>query len=322
MLFNKSYLIPQWLDKIIFEDFQALYDPKPMEVVYNPDQPYDFVKLYLGTYFPRSYAEAYGITSHLLSMDAFRLHYMEYKEINLFDFCCGTGGEIIGTICALQSQLPNLQRVNVDAFDANPYAIRFLHHLVSAVNKVKDMRVQININPQGIFIESEREIDDIVNLTNVQYQFMMSFKAINEFVQHQLFITNAYELVASKLFHLLSKYGVFVMTDITTRLNDSNQFYPQMMNTGLNNFLRKTTLYKSIVPGACFNNERLCSGCYMQDTYYVTHSKKRLDASKIAYRVVCKSEFANELMINTPRYQCRATNQQADKNLPYNYICH
>lgn len=58
---NKSVILPKWIDKIIFDDFEAVYEPCPMEVVYNPDQPYEFVKLYLGTYFPRSFAEAYSI---------------------------------------------------------------------------------------------------------------------------------------------------------------------------------------------------------------------------------------------------------------------
>lgn len=310
--------IPEWLDKIIYNDFRAVYEPRPMEVVFNPDQPYDFVKLYLGTYFPRSYAEAYGITSQILSIKGFKEHYINLEEINLLDFCCGTGGEIIGTIVALQSKLPNLKRVNVDAFDANVDAVRFLFHLMSAVNSSKEMRITININPQCIYINSEQEIKDIVNLTNVQYHFMMSFKAINEFVQHKTFDKNAYELIASHLFPLLSPDGVFIMTDVSTKLNDSILFYPQMMNIGLNNYIKRTSLYKSIIPAACFNHEGICSGCYMQDSFYVTHTRKLKDISKVAYRVLCKTNFAVELMHNSPKKDCRAINNMADKNLPYN----
>ena len=310
--------IPQWLDKIIYDDFDAVYEPSPAEVVYNPDQSYDFVKLYLGTYFPRSYAEAYGITMQILSIQGFLERYIEWEEINLFDFCCGTGGEIIGTIVALQSKLPNLKRVNVDAFDANVEAIRFLYHLMSSVNNASEMKVEIHINPQCIFIESEQEIMDIVSLSNVQYHFMMSFKAINEFVQHKTFNTNAYELVASHLLPLLSQFGVFIMSDVATKLNDSIIFYPQMMNIGLNHYIKETSLYKSIIPSACFEHERTCKGCYMQDIFYVTHRKKSLDVSKVAYRVLCKLEFATELLYKKSKTSCRATNQLADKNLPYN----
>ncbi|MBR5653295.1 MAG: hypothetical protein IKX22_04370 [Prevotella sp.] len=311
--------IPRWLDKIIYDDFNAVYEPRPAEVVYNPDQSYDFVKLYLGTYFPRSYAEAYGITLQILSIKGFLEHFIKLEEINLLDFCCGTGGEIIGTIVALQSKLPNLKRVNVDAFDANVEAIRFLYHLMSLVNNASEMRVEIIINPQCIFIESEREIKDIVNLSNVPYHFIMSFKAINEFIQHKTFNMNAYELIASYLLPLLSQHGVFIMSDVATKLNDSTMFYPQIMNVGLNRFLKKTSLYKSIIPTACFNHEGICIGCYMQDTFYVTHRKKNRDISKVAYRVLCKSDFATELLDNIPTNSCRATNQLADKNSPYIY---
>lgn len=309
--------IPLWLDKVLYDDFNAVYEPRPMEVVYNPDQPFDFVRLYLGTYFPRSYAEAYGITSQIISIEGFSNYLTGLEEINLFDFCCGTGGEIIGTIVALQTYLPNLKRVNVDAYDANVEAIRIMHHLIPAVNKAPEMRVEVNVNPQCVFIESEQEIQDIVNLSNVQYHFMMSFKALNEFVQHKTFNKNAYELIASYLFPLLSPNGVFIMTDVATKLNDSEMFYPQLMNVGLNNYLRDSSLYKSIIPTACFCHEEVCPGCYMQDTFYVTHRKKVQDVSKVVYRVLCKSDFAIELMQNISIKSCRATNQLADKNSPY-----
>ncbi|MBR3530454.1 MAG: hypothetical protein IKN83_03725 [Bacteroidaceae bacterium] len=314
---KNNITFPQWLDKIIYDDFNAVYEPRPAEVVYNPDQYFDFVKLYLGTYFPRSYAEAYGITLQILSIEGFLDRFIELEEINVLDFCCGTGGEIIGVIVALQSKLPNLKRVNVDAFDANADAIHFLYHLMSSVNNASEMNVKININPQCIFIESEQEIKDIVSYSNVQYHFMMSFKAINEFVQHKTFKTNAYELVASYLLPLLSQYGVFIMSDVASKLNDGTMFYPQLMNVGLNRFIKETSHFKSIIPTACFIHEENCTGCYMQDIFYVTHSKKSRDISKVAYRVLCKSDFAAELLFDKSSCSCRATNQLADKNSPY-----
>lgn len=314
----KHIVIPQWLDKIIFDDFDAVYEPRPMDVVYNADQPFDFVKLYLGTYFPRSYAEAFGITTHLLSHDTFVKHLLGLKDINILDFCCGTGGEIIGTIVALQSYLPNLKRINIDAFDANSDAVCFLHHLIESVNNAEEIKIKININPQCVFVESEQEIQDIVNYTNVQYQFIMSYKAINEFIQHKTFESNAYELVASHFLPLLSQHGAFIMTDISSRLDKNTPYYPQLMNTGLNNYIRKSSQYKSIIPASCFNHENACAGCYMQDSFLVTHRKKTRDISKVAYRVVCRTELANEILCNRPIRACRATNQMADKNLPYN----
>ena len=79
---NKSVILPIWLDKIIFDDFEAVYEPRPMEVVYNPDQPYEFIKLYLGTYFPRSFAEVYSILASLMTNDNYKQSLYNLQEIN------------------------------------------------------------------------------------------------------------------------------------------------------------------------------------------------------------------------------------------------
>lgn len=187
--------LPKWLDKIIYTDFKAIFEPHPQEVVYNPDQPYEFVRIYLGTYFPRSYAEAFCIVNNLLENSNYLSSIYALEEVNILDFCCGTGGEIIGLIDILQSKLPNLKRINIDAFDANPEAIRFLYHLMKTVVASGNIGIDININPQGLFVSSEQELSDLVNLTNVQYHFIVSFKALNEFIQHSTFKYRQYSSV-------------------------------------------------------------------------------------------------------------------------------
>lgn len=230
--------LPKWLDKIIYTDFKAIFEPHPQEVVYNPDQPYEFVRIYLGTYFPRSYAEAFCIVNNLLENSNYLSSIYALEEVNILDFCCGTGGEIIGLIDILQSKLPNLKRINIDAFDANPEAIRFLYHLMKTVVASGNIGIDININPQGLFVSSEQELSDLVNLTNVQYHFIVSFKALNEFIQHSTFKNaNAYTLISSYFLPLLSNEGVFILLDVTTKLNNSERFYPQVLNAGVNSFV-------------------------------------------------------------------------------------
>ena len=298
---NKSVILPIWLDKIIFDDFEAVYEPRPMEVVYNPDQPYEFIKLYLGTYFPRSFAEVYSILASLMTNDNYKQSLYNLQEINVLDFCCGTGGEIIGLLVALSENLPNLKRVNINAYDANPDAIRFLYHLTESVERAPEFRLEIHINPQCIYVESEQEIQEVINVSNMQYHFMMSFKAINEFVQHGTFNgNNPYELIASYFSPLLKTNGIFIISDVTTKVDNGTLYYPQMMNSGINRFLKNSQQYKSIVPNACYHYEDQCSGCYMQDIFYVSHREKNNDISKIAYRIICNISFAQEVMAGYP----------------------
>lgn len=313
--------IPGWLDKIIYKDFEAIFEPRPQDVVYNPDQPYEFVRVYLGTYFPRSYSESFCIVNNLLENCNYHARITALEEINILDFCCGTGGEIVGLIDVLQSNLPNLKRINIDAFDANPDAIRFLYHMMEAVAESGHVRVSININPQGLFVSSEQELADLVNLTNVQYHFVVSFKALNEFVQHNTFANkNVYSLVSSYFLPLLSDVGVFILSDVTTRLNDSASFYPQILNAGINSIINSSkNEFKTLYPYPCYFHELACNGCYMQDVFTVSHSRKRNDVSKVVYRIICRKNFADAVVTTQFHHSCRNNNPLADKNLPYNH---
>lgn len=317
----KHKLLPKWLDNILYNEFAAVYEPHPQDVVYNPDQPYEFVKVYLGTYFPRSYSEAYCIVNNLLDNANYYDKINGLEEINILDFCCGTGGEIVGLIDVLQSYLPNLKRINIDAFDANPDAIRFLYHLMESVAKSENIRVNININPQGLFVSSEQELIDLVNLTNVQYHFIVSFKALNEFVQHGTFANkNAYSLISSYFLPLLSDVGVFILSDVTTKLNEGAFFYPQILNAGINSFVKShKNEFKTLYPYPCYFNEEICNGCYMQDIFTVSHSRKINDVSKVAYRILCRKNFADLIVSSGSHQSCRQNNPLADKNHPYNH---
>lgn len=313
--------LPKGLDKIIYTDFEAIFEPRPQEVVYNPDQSYEFVRIYLGTYFPRSYAEAFCIVNNLLENSNYLSNVYTLEEVNILDFCCGTGGEIIGLIDVLQSKLPNLKRINIDAFDANPDAILFLYHLTESVVESGNIRVDININPQGIFVSSEQELSDLVNLTNVQYHFIISFKALNEFIQHGTFANkNVYSLISSYFLPLLSDVGVLILSDVATKLNNSELFYPQILNAGINSFVNScNNEFKTLYPYPCYFYEKTCNGCYMQDIFTVSHSRKRNDVSKVAYRIISRKSFADTIITSDVNQSCKKNTPLADKKLPYNH---
>lgn len=316
----KSVFLPKWLDEIIYDDFEAVYEPRPQEVEYNPDQQFEFVKLYLGTYFPRSYSEAYCIMSRMFDNPAYKLVMSQFEEINILDFCCGTGGEIFGLIHSLNDNLPNLKRVNVDAFDANPDAIRFLYHLMEKINNAPDITLEVNIVPQGFYVETELDLVDFVSLPNFLYHFIVSFKALNEFVQSNTFPNkNVYELVSSYLLPLLDEKGILILSDVTTSLKgEKGVFYPTVMNNGINASLARFKSYKTAIPHPCYHYEDKCQGCYMQESFYVTHSRRSHDLSKVAYRVIGRSNFVDYIMNNNQCSSCRFLDINADKSLPYN----
>lgn len=313
---NNHIKLPQWLDDIIFNEFAAEYNPQPEIVQYTPDN-MDFDKIYLGTYFPRSYAEAYCIMERLLSNKNYCDVLAAEQELNILDFCCGTAGELIGMISILQDQLPHIKRINIDAFDANEMYIFNIFHIIKKIQKY--FTIKVNINPQCIFVEKEQHLDDIVNTTNHQYHIILSFKALNEFIQSNTFPNdNVYKKVSEKFLPLLTDNGILILSDLTNKYDKKGFYYPVKMNEGLNSLLRANRAYKSIFPYSCYHYEHKCEGCYMQDMIYVTHSHKVRDISKVAYRIMGKCNLANHIVADIKPNTCRGVNYQADKNAPYN----
>ena len=57
---TNNILLPQWLDNLIFNELNAKYCPS-FSTMTNIDDDKEKTLNYLGTYFPRSYAESYTI---------------------------------------------------------------------------------------------------------------------------------------------------------------------------------------------------------------------------------------------------------------------
>lgn len=107
--------LPQWLDDLIYKDIKANYQPCRSDmIVLNWDKA-EIIK-YLGTYFPRSFAESYCV---------FTKYFSEYKDVfvqettlNIFDFGCGTGGELFGLLFAIIENL-SIPTISIKALDGN-----------------------------------------------------------------------------------------------------------------------------------------------------------------------------------------------------------
>lgn len=309
--------LPQCLDSIIYDKFKAVYEPRPLDVVSNLYQPYDFVKLYLGTYFPRSFAEAYCIMLKLLQNPRYKAVISQIESINILDFCCGTGGEIFGMICVLCSSFPNLKRINIDAIDGNVDALRYLYHLQEALKTSGNIRVELYITPLCLSVETEQDMADLIKMLNMRYHYILSFKALNEFVQkNTLSNENVYGKITAFLLPLLMSNGSFILSDVTSKHCD--KYYPELMNKGINDALRVNPNYKSIIPYSCYYMEAQCvEGCYMQDMFMVSHSRKEKDKTKVAYRILCNKDFADAVMTGTCQSICKVVDYSADKSAPY-----
>lgn len=259
-------VLPRWLDDLIFKELNAKYCPRYADMT-NIDDNKEKTLNYLGTYFPRSYAESYCIFSEYFKAN--KTTYENKKELSIFDFGSGTGGEIIGLLTVLNEQLPNLKKVRIVALDGNQDALRIYEKVLLKFCNQSDF--DIDNHSASIYIEDFYDLHILDQVLNKKYDIIISFKAICEFVtKNQFEQQNAYEHISKFLVPKLNKGGIMLLEDITTYNNTSQEWLPKMMDKGV-----KTTDCNVVLRNDGYNQ-----------TYTISHSNKLNDISKVAWRMI------------------------------------
>lgn len=257
--------LPKWLDDLLFNKLSAIYSRKNTNLVVL-DWKQDDIRCYLGTYFPRSYSESYVIFSKYLGQN--RLQYQNKEELSIFDFGCGTGGELIGFIVAVSERLSSVKKITIKALDGNACALRYLERILDAASE--QTGIELNYQVMPIVIDDFYDMGIVTSTITQVYDFIISFKAVCEFVTRRQFEKrNPYEHILNELSPKLKTDGIVCLADITSFNEISQDWLPKMLDRA------------SIANGLDIVSRN--SG--FNEEYHVTHSCYTNDISKIAWRI-------------------------------------
>lgn len=225
------------------------------------------IKKYLGTYFPRSYVEAFCLYS-----DYFKAHLEEYKDrknLSVFDFGCGTGGEILGFLEAIEQNLPSVEVVKVRALDGNHHALRALERIIERRRSISKLVVSLKTMP--VMIDDFYDLGVVRSVIDDMFDFFMTWKSICEFVTKQQFEEyNPYANIIQVFSDILVPDGRMLITDVSTKNGTSKEWLPNMLDVGIKE------------SGAVILDRN--SG--FNEIFVVKHSHFACDQSKIAWRFI------------------------------------
>lgn len=262
--------LPSWLDDYIFEELGAKYCRSNADMTVIDWDKADVLN-YLGTYFPRSYVEAFCIFE-----DYFRREtgLLERERIAVFDFGSGTGGEIIGLLTILdeyREKFGKLREVEVTAFDGNFHALRLYESVLEQLKSRIGLTVRSRVIP--VVVDDFYDLSVLESVLNGGYDLFISFKAICEFVTKRRFEEkNPYAHVAETFLPRLNDGGVMLLEDVSSCNKISCEWLPCMMDAGLTD-------------SGCRVTER--NSGYNQ-LFSVSHSRKRDDVTKVVWRIIQK----------------------------------
>lgn len=285
--------LPAYLDDLIFNHLNAVYAPDFQRFDLNLDLSKDEVLKYLGTYFPRSYAESFCIFDNIFQNRSFQKIITEKKTLNILSVGSGTGGDLIGLLTIIVKYCPKAIEVNICALDGNIQSLTVLEQIVDSFN----LQIPQNINlttEQSVFdsipsIESKQAFDN-------EYDFIISFKLICEIISMgQGSLDNSYYDFAHKFLPMLSTNGLCVLLDVTTKPLHTT-YNPILMNRQLNQALRELNEYGTLLPVPCsIFNKNCYFDCFHQQTFTVTHTMHTNDQSRVAYRIIVPSELKKQI---------------------------
>ena len=289
--------LPDWLDKYLFLDLGAKYSPDHSRFVYNLNLSKDEIKVYLGTYFPRSYVEVDSIFKEFYHNSNYVSLVGSRSSISILDLGCGTGGDVFGLLSFLESSEPSLASVKLLAIDGNQIALRFFEIIMAEFRKHSRLHIDYRIGP--VFIENE---DDLIFLSDVvsdKYNLILSCKSICEMLTKKRIENKAYKQTASILSKKLTDDGIMLIEDVTIKCPATERFIPYMFNAELNEFVSDNNDFATIYPTVCKGKESKCKeGCFSNKIIKVTHSAKENDISKIIYRIIGRKSFADIIIVS------------------------
>lgn len=289
---------PKWLDKYLFSDLGAKYSPNHSRFEYNLNLNTGEIKVYLGTYFPRSFVEVKSIFEEFSQNSNYLSLVGERTSVSILDLGCGTGGDIFGLLSFLEKYEPPLESVKLLAIDGNQIALRFFEKIMAEFKKHSRLKIDYRIGP--VFIESENDLNLVSDVLSDKYDLILSCKAICEMLAKRHIKNKAYKQTASMLSSKLTDKGIMLIEDVTIKSPATEKFIPYMLNAELNEFVAENDEFATIYPTACKDKESKCiNGCFFKKEIRVTHSAKNNDISKIIYRIIGKKPFAENIVVSS-----------------------
>lgn len=302
--------------KIAYEQFGAIYSPGNSEVRFNLEANSERLKVYLGTYWPRTYVETYTVFGEVFDLWSQALPRKYAGPIRILDIGSGTGACFCGLLMLLENRCIPLSQVQVVSMDGNQGALDLQRNFVGKIfpgwGNLETVHQRFD-SPQ--LFASQLSWGAKANL-GARYDFILCSKFLSEF-----YFPNGpvgpWSGMVPDIIGLADKtltpYGCLYIADITEPIRPK-LFLPMVYNDEIRNFYRlarRQPDIETIIPFSCLDNACRCtdSQCFSRREFNCMPINSSNVRSKIWYRVFARRMVAQ--LIRTIKF--------ADSIMPMKY---
>jgi len=294
--------LPEQLDKFLFNDLGARFEQSRHAMMVQRDAGPDEVRRYLGTYWPRSFAESFRLFELLFWNNEVRHALLDRESIDILCIGPGTGGEVFGLLHLLQYLDRPYIRVRCFVYEPNTHAEQALHAI--AARFFPNLLIEeLSAVPAAGYRQTFDAIQTVIGQTGLRCDIVLCSKCVNEMYSAEYNAgMNAYERLALVAEQVLQPEGVLAVIDICTRPDEQNlaPFVPQILNRELTTYeQRPGSLLRTIFPLSCAFHAHQCENngeCFTCMVTPVSYGGRDEYPSKSCARVLARRAFAGRIL--------------------------
>ena len=282
----------------IYNDMGAEYYQNYKDVMINVDNDNEKNLKYLGTYFPRSFKEAYTIYDNIFSNGYIYNEFSSKHIINILDIGSGTGGNLIGLLQILCEKFNN-KEINIISVDGNKNALELQKKLIDNIKDFVNLngnRIRYKFHIMKFENKDEIELKLKKIMSSSSMDIIHSFKFLNELYNMDYDKNKGSYKNILKLGELyLKNNGLLCLVDVTSKVNN-REFMSIIINKECREYLKENTSNLNyIIPLCCALNYNECvrpNSCFSR---YQINTRYELwnDLSKISYKLFIKDPLGN-----------------------------
>ncbi len=241
------------------------------------------IRTYLGTYWPKTFAEVFAVFSSYIKMGDFVNKFEEKDKISILDLGGNSLPASIALLFVLKKAGVSLKKVEIFVLDRNLQPVKYGKQILNRF--FKDIQIKIYITEKDFNSFFTRHFSLQKN-----FDFILCSKMGNELYSQGN--VSCYKQIISYAEKRLNKNGVFYLSDVTMPINSySKTFFPMVMNSQIARYLRKNGGLKPVFPVPCgFHG----STCKVRDCF--TQVVLNIDTSKPNYPF--KAKFSPKLFLH------------------------
>ncbi len=309
---------PPEIENVIFGELGGFYKLDHEKVKENLNANEDDLKAYLGTYFPRSFTEAYRIFENLLSSEYIQNNFKNKKELHILDIGSGTGGNLLGLLWCMKDYFKDFKskEIHIVSIDGNNIALSYQKKLFKKffpqIKSVIFKRLIISKDNFRSILRGTTENHEL----NGKFDIIMTFKLVNELYMGGYEKSRGlYKDITEIISNFINEDGLFILSDVTYKIDDKTELYlPKIMNKEIFFYLKSDTAkLRPIIPLSCafwHKNCRFPKACFTQKKFSFKIREnlkahyKFSRSTKISYKVFVHKTIVDRILIKINKQDC------------------